>query len=771
MMMRALLKFLGTTALVMPATVWAQDAVSDGQGQAGLEEIVVTAQKRAEGLSDVPISISAVSGETIEAYGQTNLEAVSSSIPNLKITQTAIANRIAIRGIASGDNKGFEQSVAMFVDGIYYGRDQLSRMPLVDLQRVEVLRGPQPTLFGKNAIAGAVNVVSRRPTEDFEGSLSGLYEFNHKEAQVTGVLSGPISQKIGARVVGYYRDMDGYFTNTRQNRKEPNVREAFVRGIVDFKGDGPLSADVKLEYADFKVKGQPREAFSPVGIYSTVFAGPLFVDTTEDYVRADGGYLSRNKIFNSVFNANLELGSHTVTSVTGYLDYNVKETIDVDFVTIDLLDGTGLTEDYRQFSQEFRIASPGDQSFNYIAGVYFQNSNLDITDVVRFSPFFLANPGFRALGDTTNDRIYSQKSDLISVFAQGEISITDALRLTVGARFNHEKKSGSRSLAISRGPLSLTPPSGAAISAAAVAATFRALNIEAHNINGKLSEDSFNPMANIQYDINDDLMFYTSFARGTKAGGFDVRSNSLPGSTTIARPGSFQFGDEQADNFEAGFKYKTRSVALNLSFYSTKYKDLQTNVFDGVLNFNVRNASGAKTQGVEADMRWALDEHFTLSGAVAYLDFAFTDFPQGQCYFQQVADQPGGFCSYTGKRNQLTPEWSGNLNGDFSHEIGSSLKLGINLNADFSSSYISAANLDPLTKQDGYVKIGSRLSLGHVDNNWTIALVGRNLTNERIKQTAGNLPLATTFTSNRGVAYNAIYDRPRSLAVQLDAKF
>ena len=129
---------------------------------------------------------------------------------------------------------------------------------------------------------------------------------------------------------------------------------------------------------------------------------------------------------------------------------------------------------------------------------------------------------------------------------------------------------------------------------------------EAHTIAGKLSEDSFNPMANIQYDINDDLMFYASFAPGTKAGGFDVRSNSLPGSTTIARPGSFLFGDEQADNFEAGFKYKTRSLAVNLSFYRTKYKDLQANVFDGVLNFNVRNASGAKTQGVEADMRWPL---------------------------------------------------------------------------------------------------------------------------------------------------------------------
>ncbi|MFZ1744011.1 MAG: TonB-dependent receptor [Pontixanthobacter sp.] len=756
---------LAGTALAMPSMALAQDSEETNSG--GLDEIVVTAQKRAEGLSEVPISISAVSGKQIEAYGQTNLESVSSSIPNLKITQTAIANRIAIRGIASGDNKGFEQSVAMFVDGVYYGRDQLSRMPLVDLQRIEVLRGPQPTLFGKNAIAGAVNVVSRRPTDQFEGSVSASYEFEHKEKRITAVLSGPLSQNVGARVVGYYRDMDGYFYNTVQKRNEPNVREAFVRGILDFKGEGPLSADLKLEYADFKTKGQPREPYGPVGSYGAVFAGPLFVETNEDYVRADGGYQSRNKIFNSVLNANLELGDHTLTSTTGYLDYNVKEDLDVDFVALPLLDGTRQSEDYRQVSQELRIASPGDQPFNYIAGAYYQNTKLGVTDHVQFNPFFFATP-FRALGDTANDRVYSQKSDLISVFAQGEISLTDALRLTVGARFNHESKTGSRALSIDRGPLNLaaTP----AIANAVVIGTFRALNIEAHSISGKLSEESFNPMANIQYDITDDLMFYASFARGSKAGGFDIRGNSLPTSTTVATPGAFLFGDEKADNFEAGLKYKTRSLAMNISVYRTKYKDLQTNVFDGALSFNVRNASGAKTQGVEADMRWAVGDHFTLSGAIAYLDFEFTNFPLGQCYFQQVPTS-GSFCSYTGQRNTLTPKWSGNLNGDFSHEVGGNMKFGFNLNADFSSNYIASANLDPRTRQSGYVKMGARLSLGHVDDNWTIALVGRNLTDERIMQTAGALPLATTFTGGTGVAYSAIYDRPRNIALQFDVKF
>lgn len=293
-----------------------------------------------------------------------------------------------------------------------------------------------------------------------------------------------------------------------------------------------------------------------------------------------------------------------------------------------MLDGTRQSEDYRQYTQELRITSPGDSRFNYIAGAYYQHTSLDVTDNVRFSPFFLAT-GFRALGDTSNDRDYFQKSDLFSVFAQGEFALTASLRVTLGARFNHEKKSRSRTLAIKRGSLSLTPPSGAPISAGAVIGTFRVLNIEAHSISGELSESSFNPMANIQFGVTDDLMFYASFARGTKAGGFDVRGNSLPTSTTVATPGAFVFGDERADNFEVGLNYKTRSLAFKISAYRTTYTDLQTNVFDGQLSFNVRNPSGAKTQGVEADMRWAVDDHVTLSGAIAYLDFEFTNFPLG----------------------------------------------------------------------------------------------------------------------------------------------
>jgi iron complex outermembrane recepter protein len=751
------------SALASPGIAFAQDA-APAEDQGGLEEIIVTAQKRAEGLSDVPISISAVSGKQVENYGQTNLEQISSSVPNLKITQTAIANRIAIRGIASGDNKGFEQSVAMFVDGVYYGRDQLSRLPLVDMERVEVLRGPQPTLFGKNAIAGAVNITTRSPTDEFEGSVSGLYEFNHKEFQLTGVLSGPLSEGVEARVVGYHRSMDGYFYNQKLDRDEPNVDEYYFRGKLEFDRGGPFAAELKLEYADFEMKGQPRDVFGAVGNYNTVFQGPLFVSTDPDYVREDNGYESKNKVFGATLNADLELGDHTLTSVSSLLDYKTREIVDVDFSGVSFLDGTNLREDYRQFSQELRLTSPGGETFNYIAGVYYQHAKLEVQDFTRFNSTFFSLPApLSVVGDTRNDRDYDQKSDLISGFAQGEISLSERFRLTAGARFNHEKKSGRRTLAIVQGPLNTLP-------ATTVAAVFQALNIEAHSISGNLSEDSFNPMVNVQFDATDDLMVYASYAKGTKAGGFDIRSNSLPSSETVAKPGAFMFEDESANNFEAGLKYKGRSVAFNLSLYRTDYKDLQVNIFDGGLNFNVRNAAGARTQGVEADFRAAIADGLTVSGAVAYLDFKFTNFADGQCYYLQT---PGanGLCDYSGKRNALSPKWSGNLNLDYTTPVTTSMKVAFNVNADFSSSYIASANLDPRTHQDGYVKLGARLALAQVDDRWEVALIGRNLTNQRILQTASSMPLATTITRNAGNAYNGIVDRPRTIAVQLTGRF
>lgn len=763
-MKKSVFAILASTALVAPSVAWAQDAAEEDQG--GLEEIVVTAQKREEGLSRVPISISAVAGEAIAEKGTANLEQLSASVPNLRITQTGIANRIAIRGISSGDNKGFEQSAAMFVDGIYYGRDQLVRMPIVDVARVEVLRGPQPTLFGKNAIAGAISIINNKPSDDFEGSVNASYEFEHKETQVTGVVNVPLSEKAAMRVVGYYRNMDGYIFNTTLNRDEPNLDTVFLRGTLSFE-DGPVAASLKVEYAKFDVLGQARENLLPRGTYS---ASPFFsgVDTVLDWRSQNNGFESSTEIINSTLNFDIEVGNHMLNLTSGYLHYNSDEILDVDYTALPILDGTNQNEKYDQLSQEIRLTSPGDGPLTYIVGGYFQTSKLNANDNVLLGSFFqgLAGPfaGFRPLGDSRSLRTFKQSATLWSGFAQATYALTEQLRITAGVRYNHESKDGTRDLTIVAGPTNIFP-------IATVRALWGALRVAQHSISDDFSENSTTPMANIQYDITPELMAYASYAKGVKAGGFDIRSNALPTHPTF--PGSFFFRPEKADNYEAGLKYKSRNLALSVNYYNTKYKDLQTLTFDGGIGFNVNNASAAKVQGMEAEAKVAIGDYVQLSGSVAYLDFKYTDWRQGQCPFGVAPNvQPGNFCDYSGTRATFAPKWTGNVAADFDYPVSDTLQIALNINADFSSRYQTSGNvLDVSTFQNAYTKIGARLSLGTIDDGWEIALVGRNLTNKRIILTSGSLPLATTLTGNTGVANTGIFDRPRNVALQARVKF
>lgn len=764
-MRKLFVALLAGSALGCPQFALAQDAAPPADAvvveEGGVEEIVVTAQKRNEGISRVPISIAAVSGEKIAAMGTANMEQLASSVPNLRITQTGIANRISIRGISSGDNKGFEQSAAMFIDGVYYGRDQLIRMPIVDVQRIEVLRGPQPTLFGKNAIAGAISVVNREPGRDVQVQGIASYEFEHKETQLTGVVNLPFSDNAGMRLVGYYRKQGGYMFNTTLNREEPNNTTYFFRGAVKAES-GPVSALLKMEYADFKSLGQARENFTARGTYAT---NPFFstVDTQLDWRSQNNGFDSRTKVFNTTLALKIEAGEHSVDLTSGFVHYTAKEKLDVDYTHLNILDDTNQAEQYDQLSQEIRLTSPDNGKFKYIIGGYYQSSRLSANDFVIFGSFMNLLPlPFRILGDTRSERQFKQSSQLLSAFAQGTLSLTEQLRITAGVRFNSESKSGERSLVIVKGPTNVFPMAN-------VRAVWSALRVVDHSISGRFTENSTTPMANIQFDVTPELMLYGSYARGVKAGGFDIRSNALP--TTPGFPGAFQFRPEKADNFEGGLKYKSRSVSFALSYYHTKYKDLQTNVFDGGIGFNVNNASAAKVQGFEAETRVAIGNHLQFSGSLAYLDFKYTDWKQGQCPFGFTPNVAPNFCDYTGAGATFAPKWSGSAALDFNQPVGESMKFTANINVDYSSRFRAGNVLDPITEQAPYAKLGARIGLGAIDGQWEIAVVGRNLTNRRIVLTAGQLPLSTTLTSNTGVAYTGIFDRTRNIAVQVQGKF
>ena len=737
-----------------------------------LEEVIVTAQIREQSLQDVPISVSAIDGEVIEDRSVDNLQSLSASIPNFMVVETQIDTSISIRGVRSGANKGFEQSVPMNFDGVTYPRSQLARTPLVDLERVEVLRGPQPTLFGKNAIGGAVSVTSAKPTEEFEGKFSTSFESEHDESQSLVVLSGPLSDDLLGRLTVSTREMDGWITNQRMKRVEPQRDETYIRGQLAWTDNNDIDYNLKVETADFDSVGYAMEALAPQDGYGLVFAGPIAVETNEDWVRSSGETFSQNTMDNFVFTSNIPLDNGgTLTSITSMVEYDSYEVLDVDYVALEILDGTNQTEKYEQTSQEIRYTSPGCEDLDYIVGAYFQSADVDVTDYVPLGSFLaLAGPPVSMLVGTNWDRLYKQSSEMYSVFGQADINLEGNWRLTVGARYSNEDKDGSRNLTLDGTGTALAGSPMLNVLWAAV------LNVGPHNIASSRSESSFDPMVRLSYDLSDNAQMYVSYTEGSKAGGFDIRGNSIPGTPLVSSAGGWEFEEEKATNIEWGYKMKSDRASFDFTYFTTEYEDLQTSVFDGVLGFKVGNASAAELDGFEMQGRYLIAEGLEFYGSLASLNYEFTDWKNSQCAYGEVATN-GIYCDRSGASVILAPEDTANAGFAYETVLSNNWVLDANLNVDYSSEYFVTTNLDKNIKENGYSKVGLVLGLESSDGKWRLSLIGDNLTDERIKVVGGTIPLARVFVGLAsggaldGIAYDAIYARPKNIAIKLDYNF
>jgi iron complex outermembrane recepter protein len=738
-----------------------------------LSQIIVTAQKRVQGLENVPISISAISNERIENFNFTTLGDLSSSVPNLQISKTGTSNLIGIRGISSGSNSGFEQSVAMYVDDVYYGRGQLIQQPLLDLERVEVLRGPQATLFGKNAIAGAISLTSAKPSDTLQASFSTLYESEHQESVTAGMLSGPITQQVAGRLAVSQREVDGWIDNNTLMRKEPNIEQTSARGTLLWDNNKNLKTTLKLEIAEFDTTGRSIENFAPVGSHSALFVGQNAVDTVLDYQREGSGSTSESEVNEVVLSVDYNVLDHLVTSTTALLQHTTNKLHDIDFTGLNLLDGARESEDFEQLSQEIRIISPIGETFDYIAGIYLQNNELTVTEDFFFGSGFTISPMLSPLAGGNWDRDFNQSSDLVSTFAQYSFHFNDELTLSVGGRYSYEKKEATRVLILNGGGSSGLPDQGLEPQAA-FETTFAQLGVIAHNVNGNRDESLFDPSATLKYIFNEDTMMYASFTQGSKGGGYDVRSNNA--ANVISRPGSFEFRNESATSYETGAKITSNRGELNVSVFYTEYKDLQISQFDGQIGFNVQNAAEAVITGIELDGRFLLFDNLVLSGSIALLDFEYQDYDVAQCASPLVVVQPPsqtvpGLCNFNGLTGTNAPEITANLNIQYQHNIGQWAKLSYILNLDYSDEYFASPTLDPNTLQDAYAKVGARVALANKKATWQVALIGNNLTDERILTSANTLPFSNILTGGSGVAYYGVYDRPRNLAVELSYNF
>lgn len=772
-----------TVWLCFLIVAWPASAQQQDVGGLVLEEIIVTAQKRPETLQDVPISVAVLGSNTMNDAGLDKIEDIQHYVPNLQMTESGISTQMYVRGIGTGNNQGFEQSVGQYVDGVYYGRQQLIRAPFFDLERIEVLRGPQGVLFGKNTIAGALNMTTAKPTDEFSGTVSvEAGDFGILDAQAA--ISGPLSDNVRGRLALRSYEEDGYFTNVFRGRDETQRDDFAIRGTLEWDATDDLFLSLKVEKNQFDAVGrsisiiQDDPAIAPFPtagldfdqIFTGLFSQPDAVgDPGINYQRgADAAEYSNNDLTNITLSAEYAWGENTLSLITGMVEYEIAETCDCDFIAGSIF-GTLAVEEYEQFSQEIRLTSPANQDIEWIVGGFYQTSDLDYQDNIIIPPDtvlqFLSGGALASVTNTAVHRDYFADSDLWAAFGQVTWHVSDTLRLTVGGRFTSEDKDASRELNVWDNPtqdISLNPTAPQIFLGVFGIQTEQSTG---HDLSGSISESSFTPSGSFQWDVTPDVMAYGSISTGFKSGGFDARANNI---------GSWEFLEEEAIAYEVGFKstiFDGRGE-VNVAAYFTDYDDLQIAQFDGVLGFNVGNAARTEVSGIEIDGRFLISDNLNLRYALGFLDHKFKDFQNGNCYNRQVPDgvigpQGNQLCDYTGFSGQYTPEFTSSLVLDYHRSLMNDLVFDFLLAHNYTDDQNVHVNLDPSYKIGGYGLLDARIGIS--TERWSVAMLAKNLTDEDVLTYVGNTPLSgSSFGTN---TFYGFISAPRTVTVEGQLRF
>ena len=742
---------LGVVAVAAPAAAQTAtaDATADATDDPMLEEIIVTATKREQRLQDVPVSITAISGEVVQERQISDLRNLQGYVPNMAILNSGVNPVVYIRGFGSGPNNvAFDQEVSVYLDGIYGGRGAQFTAPFFDLERMEVLRGPQGALFGRNTAAGAISIISAKPTRDFEGLASASYNFEREGYEGTVVLSGPLSETLGARFAGKLVRQNGFLKNVATGEDDPELDEELARLTLRWQPSAALDVTLKGEYGRHLLQGGVTHSGSLTG--PTDF-------TDEHYISNPYGALpapeqSGIKSGNVVLTANVALGEHTLTSISGWSHFTTRRLTAYDEFSPDRTVpagganarfANGFPEDFDQYSQEIRLASPTGGSLEYVIGAYFDTSDYHLHQDSYYQNLL----GGGVTGRQSTD--FYQDGESISLFAQPTLHINDDFRAVAGLRYSNTRK---------KGDFSSRTVSGVG------------LNVIGPNLSGKLSEEYVDPSFTAQYDFTDDVMVYATFGRGSKSGGFVSNTYNV-------QPAGFQFRPERSTNYEAGIKSTIGGRAtVNVSVFLTKFDDLQQSAYDpDRRTFFTRNAASASSRGVEAELQWAVTRSFQINSSLAYLDAKFDDYPGAPCLAYETLAQcnsadPASIAAHNiaGLPLQFAPKWSGNVGARFEEDVSDSLSLLASVNTLFRSKYFIADGYSPIWGvQSGWAKLDGRLQIGASDDRWNIALVGRNLTNKKTVGAAIRLPPSITGVT-RSINW---MDEYRSLAAEGTIRF
>ena len=599
------LALLATTLLAVSAPSFAQSNDSN----VIFDEVITRATKSVdpETVQDVPVAVTAFNADTLDALNVRDLESLSFSAPNVTLddigTTRGTAN-FSVRGLGVNSSiPSIDPTVGVFVDGVYLGVNSGVVFDVFDLESVEVLRGPQGLLFGRNTTGGAVLLNTTRPTDDtrirFRAATESALDDDRGSwnSYVMGTLTGPLSDNINGKIAAYYNDDNGYFENRATGADFGDAETYIVRGALEFQGDDDrFSAIVRGEYFD-------SEGDGPAGQNRGVFER----DSFDFAIDEEGNYDNQAYSVGLEVNYDVGFGDGTITNILAFRDYEQNTLGDIDSLPASIFfSPTRL--DQNQISNELRYAGTFGKADVTIGGYYFDQ---DVGyDEVRFLPPIVPI-GFYGGG--------RQDHQVLGAFANVDFALTEQLILTGGLRYSDETKDADVAFVIPR-----ATPCSAIDGTCSFGGT--------SGFTDKTSFDSLTPKVGVQYFATDDLQAYASWTRGFRSGGYNFRiTDPALFLQQRAATGEAAFDQEEADSFEIGTKFTSddRRIILNAAAFYTDISDLQREVnlpspTAGVSQF-ILNTADADILGVEVEGRFALTDAIALTGNVGYIDASYSD--------------------------------------------------------------------------------------------------------------------------------------------------
>lgn len=756
-----------STALVLlaaavPSIASAQDAAVAGEADEGV--ILVTAQRREQDLAEVPLAITVVDANALEARNFTSPAQLPLLVPSLQLTNFQAspgATNFSVRGIGTASfSHLIEPSVATVIDGVVMGRPEMGVMEFSDLERVEVLNGPQGMLFGKNASAGLVNIVTTRPQlgeRTMRGEISwGNVEAAHSVSswRMNATANVPLDDAMAVRITGYVSDDGALIGNTNDlgfddfGRTQYGARAKF---LVE-NGSG-LSLYISGDYARSEGMGTgvyTARADAPGGTFEAldedygIVAGPdnLFQsgDAPTDLTFKVGGVQGELAY---EFDSGVSL-----TNITAWRAYDSEHTIDFDLRPVDIVNVSSAAFNLRQFTNELRLASPANVPLEYQFGLYYYHATGKRTDLLVGQLGFDAPPegfdywlGLRSQNDLTTD----------SYAAYGQLTFhaTDALALTAGGRVTRDELDfvGTHN------------NDGILIGIQGEAGTQTYVKSQENT--------DFSWRLSALYEMTPDINAYVTVANGYKGPGYNLSWSGVPGAVAI--------GAETSMDYEAGLKMAlARNLRFDVAFYWEKFKNFQVQSYrdtdiPGVGSFVVQNAGSLRARGVEANLSWGLTPGLTLSGGIAYNDAVYTSFSGAQCYPGQTAAQGciAGSFDASGSRLVNAPEGSGTVALDYETLVASGYRLFGHADLAARSSVNFSANGNPSTVQSGYGVINGSIGFGDADESWSLSLFCRNCGDKRYVTYIENNPGGATGDYGQSFALDSF----RTIGVRFGFNF